>query len=173
LPDEELLKNVRIELVGKADFNSGITAFAARRSLTNPGDCQLLVKIEHNLPHAARGQLTIWRNNQMLDVVEWSAEPNVPWQKTWHLQGADRQIFRAELQSVEKDCFAADNQAQTSVNELKSVRVILMSPPNLFFGDRPACVAVGGIDARVACACNTGNQAGFADLHGYYCATKD
>ena len=63
--------------------NTALTAFAARRSLTAPGDYLLAAEVEHFGDSPAESELEITHNGLVLDVQSLHLTARQPWRKTW------------------------------------------------------------------------------------------
>jgi len=128
-PEEEELSNVAIRRVGETAPNSGLTLFSARRSLGTPGEYQLAAMIENNQKEGEplKGQLELFRNGSIMDVMEVEVPPGQPWRKEWRATDAGEAIFEARFVPAAPDALAMDNAARSKLDALKSIDVVLVS----------------------------------------------
>jgi hypothetical protein len=132
MPDKDLLGSARLERIGNAQPNSGITLFSARHLPSAAGEYQLVIRLEQNTEAPASGELTVRRNGQLMDVVPVTISPGKPWQKIWHEQGAEAFDFTAEWKPQGGDALAADQQAAAHLDAVREIKIVLVSPPNRF-----------------------------------------
>ncbi|MEM1058519.1 MAG: BatA and WFA domain-containing protein [Verrucomicrobiota bacterium] len=131
-PEEEELAGVAIRRVGVVEepaANSGLTLFSARRSLGSPGEYQLAAIIENNRPggEPLQGQLEILRNGGIMDVLEVEVPTGQPWRKEWRATDAGEAVFEARFLPAAPDALAMDNAAQSRLDALQAVDVVLVS----------------------------------------------
>lgn len=130
-PAPELLKGVQCHWAGgKEPVNAGITLFKARRSLSAPGEYQLLGRV--SVSSAVEADLEIRCDGALIDVQKLKLEPGKPWQKTWEGTANGAAQFEARLTEMKRDDLAADNMAQTRIGALHPVAVEVAAPPNAF-----------------------------------------
>jgi hypothetical protein len=132
MPDEPALAAVQLQLLGERRDNAGLTLFAARRSITAPGEYQLTARLEHNRPEKISGELEILRNGGLVDVVPVLLEPGVPWRRDWTAQEPRQAEFEARFTPSPPDALAGDNAAVATLPPLAPIEVELVSEPNVF-----------------------------------------
>ncbi len=131
-PDKDSLDKVKLDLVGTAVANSGITLFAARPLPAGAGEYQLAIKLEQNTTTPVNGELTIQQNGQLMDVLQVTIPPGQTWQKFWRAQSMDAVSFEATWKPQGEDSFALDQQASAHLDPVRGINVTLVSPPNPF-----------------------------------------
>jgi len=131
-PEKEQLEGVNTVWLGRSAINAGITLFSARRSLVAPEDYQLALTIEHNDSITHSGELILMQDGRLLDALSVEMIPGKAWHRSWNFQGKDASVFTSEFKPNGTDVWLEDNRAETRVQELKPLRVALVSTPNAF-----------------------------------------
>ena len=131
-PDKDALDRVKLDLIGSAVPNTGITLFAARPLPAGAGEYQLAIKIEQNTAAPINGELTVTQNGQLMDVLQVTVPPGQPWQKFWRAQSMDAVSFEAKWKPQGEDDFAPDQQADAHLEPVREIKATLVSPPNPF-----------------------------------------
>lgn len=130
-PEKEELEGVAIRQVEVEETtpNSGITLFSARRSQGSPGEYQLAAMIENNQKgeEALRGQLELYRNGGIMDVLEVEVPPGEAWRKEWRANDSGEALFEARFVPASPDALAMDNAATSRLAALRPVDVVLVS----------------------------------------------
>ena len=131
-PEKDSLKQVKLDLIGSAVPNSGITLFSARPLPAGAGEYQLAVKVEQNDATPINGELTVMQNGQLMDVLQVVVPPGKPWQKFWRAQSVDAVNFEAKWKPQGEDGFAPDQQATAHLDPVREIAATLVSQPNPF-----------------------------------------
>lgn len=130
-PEPEALKTVQTQWVGgKEPANAGLALFTARRSLSAPGEYQLIARVCASA--ATQAELEVRRDGMLIDVQPLKLEPGKPWQKTWDGTADGAARFEARLTGMSRDDLAADNRAEATLAPLHPVAVELVAPPHAF-----------------------------------------
>lgn len=118
--------------IGKKTSNTGITEFSARRSLTSPGEVQILGEIYRDPQSKETITAELYRNGNLADAVEIAREGENPWKKTWVFQEDKEAKFGLKVSGIKDDALSADNVAALTVPELETIEVMLVTPPDGF-----------------------------------------
>jgi hypothetical protein len=137
--EPELMEGVDIRRVGSVASNAGITLFAARRSETDPARLYLLAQMAGRDRHPPR--LTVSRDGKVLDVREPTWGEGGKWSADWVLDAPGAVELSAAIPGG--DILASDDTAELSVPALATLRVMLVSPPDIFL--EAALDAVPGV----------------------------
>lgn len=130
--DAAFLQGIRCEHFGEGATNTGLTLFAARRSLVSPGEFSLLAEVQAAGTGNHKGTLELSRNGKLIDAQEITAVPGTAWRKTWNFQAEDSADFEARLVGFAGDHLAADDRHAVRLEPLPRAEVALVSPPNSF-----------------------------------------
>ena len=130
-PAPEALNGVQTLWIGSnTPVNAGLTLFGARRSLSAPGEYQLVARVAVSSP--VQAELEVRRDGSLIDVQTLKLEPGKPWQKTWDGSANGEAHFEAQLIGMKRDDLAADNVARASLPALHPVSVEVVAPPHTF-----------------------------------------
>lgn len=131
-PDKDSLKNIKLDRIGSASVNSGITLFSARALPVGAGEYQLAIKIEQNTSAPINGELTVLQNGQLMDVLQVTVSAGQPWQKFWRAQSMDAVTFEAKWKPQGDDALPNDQHAVTHLDPVREINATLVSPNNPF-----------------------------------------
>ncbi len=149
----------RLEVIrcGVSQPNLGLTAFEVRRSSADPLGYEVLLELTNaaDVPVSVRTELTL--DDVLIDVITMSLDPDESSSRVLRKLSADGGILKARLTDIEfseaaagsdpaQDSLQADNQAFAVLPEQPPLRVLLVSPGNLFL--RQALLAMPRVDLR-------------------------
>jgi hypothetical protein len=131
---EELARaeDVRWIVVGQRSGNVGITAFQARRNLSDPAGYEVFVEVAHHADgeERAEGRLVVELNGNEVDVIPLNLAPNETWRHVIQNTSVPGGHLRARVEY--EDALAADNEAWAVLPPLEARAVHLMTPANLY-----------------------------------------
>lgn len=126
--DDDLLSGVVERRQGEeSPANTGLTMFAARRSLIAPGEFTLVARTGGT---GGSAEIEVLRDGTLIDAQ--SIEDASNWQRSWSLRNDQGGTFTARLRTSADDALAADNEASLTLAPLTAVDVVLVSPPDAF-----------------------------------------
>ena len=154
-PSDEAAGRCDLQIVrlGQSQSNLGITMFEASRAPIDPVGYELLIEFANrgDKPVTARVEITL--NDVLVDVIRLQIEANENDSRLLRKLSAEGGVLEARIRDIQfsdtqdptmTDGLQTDNTAFAVLSERPPLRVLLVSPGNLFL--RQALQAVPGVD---------------------------
>jgi von Willebrand factor type A domain/Aerotolerance regulator N-terminal len=122
--------DVRWLQVGSRTANAGIRQFQARRSLRDPTMYEVLVEVVNASDEPLECQLTLERDDSLVDVVRLQVEANEVWRHVSEHTSAEGGTLTVHLDH--KDASSVDDRAYAVLPPRQESAVHLVSPGSLF-----------------------------------------
>lgn len=132
-PDADKLANdklVKLQPIGTAAGNVGITQFQVRRSLLDPVGYEILVEVVNASTEAAESRLDLDLSGNPVDVIPLKLKAGEAWSRTFEKTSLEGGLLVAKLSNG--DVLSVDNQATAILPARQTQRVLLVTPGNLF-----------------------------------------
>lgn len=129
---EQLVQDemVRIQPIGTVAANVGITRFQVRRSEVDPLGYEILVEVQNASSEPSERRLNLDLNDVPVDVIPLKLAPGEVWSQTFEKTSITGGTLVAKLDG--SDVLTSDDAASALLPQRESLRVLLVSPGNLF-----------------------------------------
>lgn len=135
-PEEEWEEEYQLLTLPIDPFhNTGITRFAARRSLFAPGEYTVSAEILHAGDAPFRGEALLYRDEALHDLRSVELEPGEEWTHQWNGNSAETHAFQLVLEPNQNEppqSLSSDLQADLSLPAFPSLEVAFHGTPHPF-----------------------------------------